>query len=392
MNYFTLLFKKISYKRLNIIPILFISLFIVVVYMGHQNIIKHEFGNSKYPGFDEIEILKEDISFFEKEIERYEPNSKAYENTKYNLNMAKQRMQLLQSRLDAYKEGNWKDYYKNDSKLISIDIEALQSDRNYNDKEFINTLMMHQEYADYMAKYNLSYDQSFIPIQGISYMARVMNDYLPILATFIIVFIASLMYCSSYVNEMDIHTLIPIHRIERQKTKLLVGVFCGFLLYVFLIVLSIMCGTIGSTFGSLQTPILTYTLEKAKEFVPLIHILPQVLLLTCLSIFFIVNFVSLISLLTKKRMPCLIVSLVIVLGFLVMTTSIIPLAPYVHLLPTTYISALKVISGEMMQVTNNGNINFMNGVIVLVLSNVVLFGLHYYGEKLHLRNRWMKHG
>lgn len=379
MNLFPFILKKNCRNRLNLLPVLLASIFIIVVYNGTH---MRAFQNAGTADFkQEITAEQKNITAFEKELKRCEPQSQAYQNTANALNEAEQKVSLLQSRLHAYENNHWKIYYENDRSLTNLYLTRLQSDEGYYDDELISVLELNQDYAQYMGNHGLGYDDRFAPTQGISYMTQVMNDYLPVLLAVFVIFIASNLYCASFHDEMDIHRLFPVSRIKVQGTKLLAGVTFGIIVLIFFIVLSVLCGSLGNTMGNLHSPVLSYTLEKADTYISLLSILPQLIAFVLLSILFLVNLVSVISLFTKRNMLCLIVALVIVLGSMWITTNIVPLFPVTHLFPTTYIPSLQVLSGELMNTTHNIHVNFSNGMVVLCLSNAVLFVIYLFCSK-----------
>ena len=130
--------------------------------------------------------------------------------------------------------------------------------------------------------------------------------------------------------------------------------------------------------GNLSSPVLTYTLQGADSYVSILSVLPQFLLLVSFAIFFIVNFISVISLFARKHITCMLISLVIIVGCLVSATNIAQLQPYLHLLPTSYLNSFQIISGEFAFLTGNANANLLHGFLVLGLSNAILILLYYY--------------
>lgn len=380
MSYFSLLFKKISKKKLTLVPIFLILIFIVVIYIGDTN--SSGFLLSKKQAEEQqIEVLKQDAKAFKEGLKNYEPTSKAYLNTKYNIEIAEQRAKFLQLRLNAYESKHWKEYYENDRKLADLSLKIVQSDENQYSSDLLNSIRLDVKYAQYRENHNLTYEERFVPTQGISYTIKVLNNYTPLILVCLLIFIASNTYCASYKDGMEIHDVIPIHSVKKQFTKLLVGLLCGVIVFLFLCVVPIICGVVGNTLGSFQSPVLTYTLENANAYIPILTVLPQVLLISILSILFIVNFVSMISLIIKRNLICLIVSLGLLCGMMWTMTSIVPLFSIAHIVPTTYFSSLKVISGELMNSLQNTNVNFINGVIVLCSGNVILFSIYYAGSK-----------
>ena len=125
-----------------------------------------------------------------------------------------------------------------------------------------------------------------------------------------------------------------------------------------------------------------YTIDGMDSYIPFITILPQLLLLLVLGITFVVNFISVISIFVRKYITCMLISLVVIVGFFVIAGDMAPLQSYLHLLPTTYLDSFKVMSGELLSLTNNSNVTFMKGVLVLCISNVVLFLMYRYLPKM----------
>lgn len=385
MSYYTFLMKKIGCKWLNVIPIIILSVFIIVMYIGHLNSNEYQM-HSDYTDETQIESLRQEIDLSKKELQSFQIGSDTYLRLQNDIEKMETEVSFLQAKCDAYRHGNWKAYYENDLKLMEMQMDVINtsSESDVYDETYRNAIETDIKYARFMATHGLAFDDRWKPIQGISFMTYTMNEYLPVILTAMTIFISSILYCFCYVDKMNLHHLIPIRQMKQQFTKLIVGVSCGMLVFLFFVFFSIGCASTNYPIGSLQTPVLTYTLEGIKDYLPLIQLLPQVLLLCILSIFFFVNFVSVVSMLTKKRMLCLAISLAIIVTMMWMTTNIVPLAPFTHLLPTTYISSLKVITGEMMQATHNVHVNFTNGFIVLTLSNLVLYGCYFLGNRLSL--------
>lgn len=213
-------------------------------------------------------------------------------------------------------------------------------------------------------------------------MAKVINSYLPILLTIMLIYILSSMYCSTYIDNLDMQKLIPLSSIKKQAMKLFSGCIVGVSIVLFISVLAILCGTIGNTFGSFHSPVQTYHVDGSSTFLPFLSYLPQLLFLLMLSILFIVNLVSVISIFVRKNMICLLISAIVLIGGVEIITNFSSLYSYLHLLPTTYINTCKVITGELSYMLNNVDVNFVNGVIVLSVSNVVLFLLYAYIQRV----------
>lgn len=381
MSYFAFIIKKISRKWMILIPVVLMSAFIIIIYTGERNSVAYTV-EIDIDNQQKITLLKANIEESKEDLERFEPASDAYKNAKAFLKSFELELHMRQLRMDAYESKNWTVFYENDIGLKKQELKLYQSDKSYDASDVIEAVRLDIDYSEYMADHKLSFaGDRWRNTQGASFAVKVANDYLPVILAVLVIFISSMMYCFNYKDRMDIHKLIPLGSIKKQCTMLIAGVSCGVAIFLFFILLSLACGGIMESIGTLQIPVLTYTLKKADAFIPLIKVLPQALLLFLLSIFFLVNFVSVIASITRKNMVCLVVSLAFLGGMMWATTSIVPLFSYTHMLPTTYFSSFKIVTGQMMNTTNNVHVTVLNGVIVLCISNAVLFLSSYYISK-----------
>lgn len=373
MKYVGLLLKKVRKDNINAIPFLLVMIFIVIMYIGNYKSAYQNINDPDLSGENEVEFLKNDIKIFEEELKTFDIDSEDYRISNDNLKMAKNRLYYMQGKVNAIKNKNWTEYYKNDAELTRITINVIDSDSEYRDIDVMKLLETNMRYNEYMMDYNLAFDYRFVSTQGISYMSSVLDKFFPIMLVILIIFILSKMYCSNYIYNIDIHDVLPYSSLKKQCLKLSLGTVLGLCIASFIFIVSILCGTIGNAMGDFTTPILTYTAQGADVFSPFYSFIPEIMILIFLSILFITNFVSVVSKVTRKNMACLLLSLGILLGCLIVLQDIAPLQKYMHISPTTYVNAFKVVSGELASSTHNADITFSNGVIVLLFTNCLLF-------------------
>lgn len=382
MKYHSFILKKVKKNWLNLIPFVLIAAFLVFIYASYRISAFNDINNPEHSGINDIERIKKDILVFQDELEKFDETSKEYKISKENLAMAENRLKYLQQKVDAIKSSDWTEYYKNCLELTNITMSVVLENMGYYDDDFIEVLKLDQDYAKYMIENDLAFDSRFKPTQGISYSAKIMNDIFPFILSILLIYIMASVYCSTMIDNINIRELIPMSKFKNQAIHLLTGIFIGGLITIFVVIVSSLCGVFGNVLGSIQAPILTYSQQGMETYTSLSSILPQFLVLLLLSISFIVNFVSVISTLTRKNVKCLFISLVIIIGCILITTEIVPIRPILHLLPTTYLDSFKVVTGELSYITSNASINLLNGVISLTIGNVVLFILYCYLPKL----------
>ena len=364
---------KIGYpNKLNSIPVFIIILFLVFLYVGNLKSATIEFDlDSPISIKEDINSTSEQIKLFEKNLKSVSSDREEYINIKNDLNLAKERKECLENKLKAYKNRDWHQFYQNDIRLKKIDLEANKYESDYDD-EFLQTIKLNEKYSLYQYENKLGFDDRFTPVQGISYIILIVNNYLSIILIVMMAFILSYLYCSNYFNGIDISIIVPMKQVNRIMTKLMVGCFVGISATLLVLIISGTLGSIGTEFGSLKSPILTYCASGICEYEPIINFMMSWIIMSILSMLFISNVIFVLSVLLKKRTSCFFSSLLFLFACTWGCTKIAPIFSIVHLIPTTYLNCLQVLSGEIGYLTQNNNINALTGIIVLLVCNIVL--------------------
>lgn len=372
MKYFLINVKKIYKNKLNSIPVFIIILFLVFLYVGNLKSATIEFDlDSPISIKEDINSTSEQIKLFEKNLKSVSSDREEYINIKNDLNLAKERKECLENKLKAYKNRDWYQFYQNDIRLKKINLEANKYESDYDD-EFLQTIKLNEEYSLYQYENKLGFDDRFTPVQGISYIILIVNNYLSIILIVMMAFILSSLYCSNYFNGIDISIIVPMKQVNRIMTKLMVGCFVGISATLLVLIISGTLGSIGTEFGSLKSPILTYCASGICEYEPIINFMMSWIIMSILSMLFISNVIFVLSGLLKKKTSCFFSSLLFLFACTWGCTKIAPIFSIVHLIPTTYLNCLQVLSGEIGYLTQNNNINALTGIIVLLVCNIVL--------------------
>lgn len=379
MKYFLINVKKIYKNKLNSIPVFIIILFLAFLYVGNLKSATIEFDlDSPVSIKEDINSTSEQIGLFENNLKSISLDSEEYINIKNDLNLAKERKECLENKLKAYKNRDWHQFYQNDIRLKKIDLEANKYESDYDD-EFLQTIKLNEKYSLYLYENKLGFDDRFTPVQGISYIILIVNNYLSIILIVMMAFILSYLYCSNYFNGIDISIIVPMKQVNRIMTKLMVGCFVGISVTLLVLIISGTLGSVGTEFGSLKSPILTYSASGIGEYEPIRNFMMSWIIMSILSMLFISNVIFVLSVLLKKRTSCFFSSLLFLFACTWGCTKIAPIFSIVHLIPTTYLNCLQVLSGEIGYLTQNNNINALTGIIVLLVCNIVLtiinFGL-----------------
>lgn len=372
MKYFLINVKKIYKNKLNSIPVFIIILFLAFLYVGNLKSATIEFDlDSPVSIKEDINSTSEQIGLFENNLKSISLDSEECINIKNDLNLAKERKECLENKLKAYKNRDWHQFYKNDIRLKKIDLEANKYESDYDD-EFLQTIKLNEEYSLYQYENKLGFDDRFTPVQGISYIVLIVNNYLSIILIVMMAFILSSLYCSNYFNSIDISIIVPMKRVNKIMTKLIVGCFVGVSATLLVLIISGTLGSIGTEFGSLKSSILTYSTSGIRTYEPIRNFMMSWIIMSILSMLFISNVIFVLSVLLKKRISCFFSSLLFLFACTWGCTKIAPIFSIVHLIPTTYLNCLQVLSGEIGYLTQNNNINALTGIIVLLVCNIVL--------------------
>lgn len=372
MKYFLINVKKIYKNKLNSIPVFIIILFLAFLYVGNLKSATIEFDlDSPVSIKEDINSTSEQIGLFENNLKSISLDSEEYINIKNDLNLAKERKECLENKLKAYKNRDWHQFYQNDIRLKKIDLEANKYESDYDD-EFLQTIKLNEKYSLYLYENKLGFDDRFTPVQGISYIILIVNNYLSIILIVMMAFILSYLYCSNYFNGIDISIIVPMKQVNRIMTKLMVGCFVGISVTLLVLIISGTLGSVGTEFGSLKSPILTYSVSGIGEYEPIRNFMMSWIIMSILSMLFISNVIFVLSVLLKKRTSCFFSSLLFLFACTWGCTKIAPIFSIVHLIPTTYLNCLQVLSGEIGYLTQNNNINALTGIIVLLVCNIVL--------------------
>ena len=372
MKYFLINVKKIYKNKLNSIPVFIIILFLAFLYVGNLKSATIEFDlDSPVSIKEDINSTSEQIGLFENNLKSISLDSEECINIKNDLNLAKERKECLENKLKAYKNRDWHQFYKNDIRLKKIDLEANKYESDYDD-EFLQTTKLNEKYSLYQYENKLGFDDRFTPVQGISYIILIVNSYLSIILIVMMAFILSSLYCSNYFNSIDVSIIVPMKRVNKIMTKLIVGCFVGISVTLFVLIISGTLGSIGTEFGSLKSSILTYSTSGIRTYEPIRNFMMSWIIMSILSMLFISNVIFVLSVLLKKRISCFFSSLLFLFACTWGCTKIAPIFSIVHLIPTTYLNCLQVLSGEIGYLTQNNNINALTGIIVLLVCNIVL--------------------
>lgn len=218
--------------------------------------------------------------------------------------------------------------------------------------------------------------------KGISFTYRMMDIAYPAIFTMCLIAFFSSLLSSGIVDGMDLEDMFPVNQITWQIKKVGICFLMGLFLYMIWLGTSFVMATLMNGVGSINYPIILFS-DNYSETIPVKSVIADTFILQALTILFLVLFVYLIAILTKNQLSTLFISSITMIGLVLLTGNIAPLGSYLHLFPTTYFNATRVISQQLAVENNNIHITLSNGVWVLVVSSLIILGIILLIKKRH---------
>ncbi|UOO46408.1 hypothetical protein LLW22_04210 [Enterococcus casseliflavus] len=366
---------KVGFKnKLNLIPLLIpIAIMIFLMIMNTQAI--------KSTGY--VPLLKDGIGIMEGALQRQEgilkdePNlSEQDEKEIAEANTALgENIQLTKQSITLAEEGRWTDSLAIQLKLMEEnelhDIENGNIPDNENFAQ--HTFMKYSAYKQ-LSKLNAEPQYDGLEMKGTNYVYRMMDSIFPIIFLLCLIALISNVVNSSIIGRIDIEKLFPENPVKFHLKKIAILTLFGLLFYLFFIGAAFVLSSVLNGVGTLQYPINIYDtgFDQTK---PLIDIVTRAGILQLLSLLFVICCVYLISILAKSGLTTLFVSTIAILGPIILTGQIAPIAKYLHILPTTYVNSIRVVTNQLAFENKNSLINFGNGMLVLLISNLLIISI-----------------
>ncbi|RHK01605.1 hypothetical protein DW084_18380 [Enterococcus casseliflavus] len=366
---------KVGFKnKLNLIPLLIpIAIMIFLMIMNTQAI--------KSTGY--VPLLKDGIGIMEGALQRQEgilkdePNlSEQDEKEIAEANTALgENIQLTKQSITLAEEGRWTDSLAIQLKLMEEnelhDIENGNIPDNENFAQ--HTFMKYSAYKQ-LSKLNAEPQYDGLEMKGTNYVFRMMDSIFPIIFLLCLIALISNVVNSSIIGRIDIEKLFPENPVKFHLKKIAILTLFGLLFYLFFIGAAFVLSSVLNGVGTLQYPINIYDtgFDQTK---PLIDIVTRAGILQLLSLLFVISCVYLISILAKSGLTTLFVSTIAILGTIILTGQIAPIAKYLHILPTTYVNSIRVVTNQLAFENKNSLINFGNGMLVLLISNLLIISI-----------------
>lgn len=370
MTYLKNLTKMLLKNKLNIIPVLIpiiVMVFLLVMNTSASNRTSYVASLRDNIGIMEGALLSQQ-GYLDEDLseEDYEGISNANTIASDRINRMKESVSLAQ-------QNRWAESLT--IQLSLVDEEEMRDIEQGNFHEnMIQMLQMRKATYQELIAHNLEPQTDGLELKGTNFVYRMMDSVVPVIFLICLITILSNVVCGSITNKMDIEDIFPVSQVPFQLKKIALLTGLSVVFYSLFLVASFLIPAAINGTGSLNYPINLFS-EKFAATAPLSTVISQAFILQVLSILFLVCCVYLISILTKSSLFTLFISVISILGLVLLTGQIAPMAKILHLLPTTYVNAVGVATNRLAFENLNNSISFINGIIVLSIFSLVLMSL-----------------
>lgn len=329
---------------------------------------------------------KKEIAYYEtentklkQELLQQKKNSDVYKETEYaiksNQKIANQDYQIQK----AAQAGQWHLAYtlmwqkkKNEKKYL----EENSSDQI--DPAQITEFNTKLKFFTYLKQKPLAYESQDMPVTGIQFWLHLNKQYLPYLFTLVAIFILTLLLTDTYQQKLDLTRLIPLSKLRLT----IIEIAAGFILiggsFLVINLLMIIAATVCAGSGSLDFPYLIQNFvngQVTSNFVASGKLILPIIILQILDILFLVVLVRFLAKIFHAQLPTLLLSLLLVLGVNLAEITVPMFKKISAWLPMTYLNAVDTVSGHLGSLSQNPQLNFTSGIIVLLLSIIIILAL-----------------
>lgn len=365
MNYILFLLKKVFKNKITYIPLFILSILTIGMLILNAN----EAKRNNIESYVENNLTQDTIGLEQAQNFLKQTNLSSEDKESGDLNLEKFTNNVASDKeaLNNIKKKNWSKAYENLLKPLSYEINAIESGKALFSEAETNYLKHDYMMFKELKKRNLSYENSNFPTKGINYTVFVMQLLFPVLLSLTIIFILSSLFSSSYYEKINTLLLLPNGKIETLFLNLTSGIIISTFIITFSIAFPFILGTAFFGLGSSNYPIVSYTLSNHSIYFQSISnvVLPS-LILEIISFTFITSLVYLIANIIREKLATLFVSSIVVVGTLLSVNVIAPAQKIAHLLPTTYLNSVSVVTGEYAYKLNNTSISFNQGLYTLL--------------------------
>ncbi|MDR2832783.1 MAG: hypothetical protein LBV67_03610 [Streptococcaceae bacterium] len=361
MSLRSFLFKKIIKNKFNYIPIAMLVFLISLVLFFNWR--AETFGGQ----LAQLQLIKEshqtNISYLKEELLSLDKDSKKYEEIRIEIIKSEDIFKKSKEAINNLKKEDWKNANENHADILKKTSqemlnkgEATQEFTTYN----ANQILILED----ISQKNIQYQNFYSDLKATNFLFTLMNIYFPFFITITIIFVICGLFEKRYIQRMDIFSVFA--KSKPTITFLISAFIVSCVIFAIAILYSFLISFLLFDSGSLRYPIVSYEELTGNSYLQSIGatILP-VVVLTFLSILFLVLFVYLLCTSLRDKIASLFLSLLLSVGVMGLTQIVVPLQQIAKYLPTTYFRSASIVIGHFQYNNHQLDITFMSGVICL---------------------------
>lgn len=311
-------------------------------------------------------VLKTDLSAFkDKDSEEYKDMEKAIEYNEY-------RIKKNDEILSYAKNNDWASAYKILIEVTEEDKKNVSDDKNVSPelkKAVQRDLLFYKE----LQRKNIDYQDPDFPTKGITFTLWILDRIIPVMISIFVIFVLTQIFSNMFYENINKYSLLPYSKIINMLNSLMLGGIVSLFILAINLVISFGISSVIFEMGDSNFPIQSSKIgdssiyfQDAKNVIGLSIVLSVLTVIFCMLMTYLVNY------LIRNQLTSLFVSLLVIMAPLLLLNTVQPLQKISHLLPTTYIRSVSVVTGITAERINNANVSFFMGIKVTIVGIIVL--------------------
>jgi ABC-2 type transport system permease protein len=291
----------------------------------------------------------------------------------------------MQKSQKAFSSHNWAEAAKYRINILDRDLAYAKKNRvDYSQDAGLIYVKREKKILKFVQNHNVYPDMIGRGLSGLGLVFDSLTSLFPELFVAIMIFMLSGKFTVKYQHNKNMDQLFPISNKRLDNSKLIATFLAGLVIYLMIIFISLVIGTLTHGFGSMQYPVAIEYLTKVK-ISPIWIILCQGIILQILGILAFLLLAQVISFIFKNKI--ITIMLTLLLTFLQTISPIFfPVVhPIVHLLPGVYLLGGFVANLHVAFMTHNYSANFTQGCIVSIIYILILLSIRTMQNRISQR-------
>ncbi|MBA1392457.1 hypothetical protein EQ500_00850 [Lactobacillus sp. XV13L] len=384
MSLISLQFKRVLKSKF--IWISMLAILLTCFYFWKNNYHIRNMNHYLIQAQENLVIQRKNVKYYRRQLKKANVDSAARKELGADFKEVQADVKESQKLIAAIQQNKWQNAYHILIKQEKADLaDAKRNNLNDTTLAVIKRDLLQLKI---LAQNNLPEENEHYSVKGGYFVLEMMQEVLPPLAVLAVIFILTKLFSAGYFERMRLGNLLPQKRLV--FTEFASGSLIGFGYFLLAFLLIFLLPSIFFGTGNFNYPMMGMN-AGAKEytFTPMYQLFLPTLFLELLSFVFIAATVLLLVQLFKNRLLALLVSALLLVGGMALPQYVVTARAFAQFLPMSYFFALQPVDGmfgisnayvfaDETQLVTYPQVNFTNGIIVLVLGTAVLLFLNQF--------------